>query len=353
MSTFTNISKKILPHTPFHTPSGRSSFSWVKSDDLKAYIEVGAAKTLLTIPAECFNELPGFLKGKDWVRIGATHGNPPAGSIDEFLQSITGGLSVASYVIPILDEFGIIEILKTRPMKVRFKNQETWRLWAYDPEWNDFRAYNTVEEWTNQITSEGAIKYLVNHVRKSVIDDFEPAYKAYIESGTGFFSMLRMLFPTIDFLGTLNKGHRGSQNAVAFIHDYLGRINERYTFIGDLVWYVFRHGLLHTQMPKVIQVGGTNIGWAITFNNNDHLNVVPQGKKPLNIYICPHQLYLDLINAIDHYIIDMSNEDKKDELLDNFKCGFIDMSRFYTTDEMEYLCKEGLLYLNEIISTHN
>jgi len=42
-----------------------------------------------------------------------------------------------------------------------------------------------------------------------------------------------------------------------------------------------------------------------------------------------------------------------DELLDSFKNGFINMSRFYTTDEMKYLCKKGLLHLNEIISIYN
>ena len=353
MSIYNKISDEVSPDALFQTPSRRSSFIYKKSSQSKVYLEVGDSRTKISIPSLCFDTLPEYLEGKGWVRIGATHGMPPQGSIDEYLQQLTGGLSVASYVLPILEELDIIEFNSTRPMKARYLGNTPWQLWAYDPRWNDFRPYDTIEEWKDDMDYEGAKKYLQRHIIKSVQDDFEPAYCAYVNSKTGYFSMLRMLFPFIDFLGSLYKGGRGQANAVAFIHEYLGRTNEKYRQIGDLMWYVFRHGLIHTHMPKVIFVGGKNIGWVITFINNDHLKISSEGLKPLNIYVCPQQLYLDLIEAINQYILDFNSIEKKETLLDNYKEGFTDMAKFYTTDEMRNRCNNGINYINNFISRIN
>jgi hypothetical protein len=353
MFIFNIIFNKVSPGSVFQTPSGRSSYTYRKSNRSKVYLEVGTSGTIISIPSQCFDNLPEYLDGKGWVRIGATHGIPPRGSIDEYLQQLTGGLSVASYVLPILEELDIIEIQKTRPMRARYIGDTPWQLWAYDPSWNDFRPYKTIEKWKENIDYNGAIQYLERHIKKSVQDDFEPAYNAYVNTGTGYFSMLRMLFPFIDFLGTLYKGNRGQANAVSFIQDYLGRINEKYKQIGDLMWYVFRHGLIHTHMPKVIFVGGKNIGWVITFRNKDHLKISSEGLKPLNIYVCPHQLYIDLLESINQYIMDFKIIENKEEMLDKFKEGFIDMAKFYTTQEMNNKCNDGINYLNDILPRNN
>jgi hypothetical protein len=39
--------------------------------------------------------------------------------------------------------------------------------------------------------------------------------------GKGFFGSLRIIFPTITFLGALYKGKDETDNAVAFMEDYL------------------------------------------------------------------------------------------------------------------------------------
>ena len=171
----------------------------------------------------------------------------------------------------------------------------------------------------------------------------------YIKGGGigGYFSLLRSLFPSITFLGTLYKGVDNSSNCVAFIKDYMGKINNQYNNIGDLIVLIFRHGLMHTQMPKVISVDGLNIGWVITYNDRDHLNVSTIGLKPINIYISPHQLYLDLLNALDFYMTDLTS---KPELLDNFKKGFLTMVLFYQEPEIEMNCKIGFEYLRSKIN---
>ena len=120
MSTFQEIRNKILVGTLFSTPSGRSTFFWSKSDELKVQIKIGSKKTLLTIPSDCFDKLPEFIMNKEWVLIGATHGTPPKGSVDEFLQQFSHGTSVASYVVPIFEKMGIIEVSKNQPKKIHW-----------------------------------------------------------------------------------------------------------------------------------------------------------------------------------------------------------------------------------------
>ena len=122
MDAYYEICDRIAPGTIIKTPSGRSEFKWVHSDILSVIIEVGKKENWLTIPSSCFEKLPGFLRGKCWVRIGATHGIPPENSVDAFLQQFTSGTSVASYVVPIFEKVGMIEILRRRPMRVRWIN---------------------------------------------------------------------------------------------------------------------------------------------------------------------------------------------------------------------------------------
>lgn len=84
-------------------------------------VEVGASKSSIFIPETCLNGIPDFLRGKGWVEIGATHQPPPPpkGSLDEYLQDFTGNISVASYVVPILERIKLVQVDRTSPSRVR------------------------------------------------------------------------------------------------------------------------------------------------------------------------------------------------------------------------------------------
>ena len=56
--------------------------------------------------------------------IGATHGRPPSGSFDEYLQQFTHGTSAASYVVPILEKIGLVQVDRKRPQKIRLVSEE-------------------------------------------------------------------------------------------------------------------------------------------------------------------------------------------------------------------------------------
>ena len=227
-------------------------------------------------------------------------------------------------------------------------NTHLWQIWGYDPVQDDFRPFDSIQAWESQIDRNGAVKYLKNHLKKSLINDFEPAYNVYVRDlrGIGYFALLRIIFPVIDFLGALYQGNSRSQNAVQYMKDYMSKYNENYKNIGDIIFLIFRHGLIHTQMPKVLLFDNVNIGWVITYNDSDHLVIGKRGLKPINIMIAPHQLYLDILNSIDDYIIDLLNENKTD-LLNNFKKGFIEMTIFYTKKGIMMNCNEGFSYLKK------
>jgi|GEM_PF-4664567 len=230
--------------------------------------------------------------------------------------------------------------------------QGSFEMWGYDQNTGDFREYATIDEWKNEITCKGAKRYLKEHLKKSLIDDFLPAYCSYIKSGSGFFALPRIIFPVIDFLGALYKGSNSSRNAYLFMRDYLGQVKREYTLYGDLIYYIYRHGLVHTQMPKIIKVKNTNIGWTITFDDVLHLNISPVGLKPFNVYLSPHQLFLDLCKAINIYISDFDDPTKRNDLLDKFKEGFIEMARVYDPNahiRFRRFCQMGLQNLRQRI----
>jgi hypothetical protein len=104
-------------------------------------------------------------------------------------------------------------------------------------------------------------------------------------------------------------------------------------------------------MPKVIKVNDINVGWVITFNNYSHLNVLKSGLKPLNIYINPYQLYIDFLQAIEQYKNDLRDPSKNEELLSNFKKGFMTMGKFYIENEIQgkQNYQTGFAYLKNIM----
>lgn len=119
------IMSKLAEGTQLETPSKRRPFKILRIDSSGVVVEVGASKTPIPIPANCLNGIPDFLRGKGWVEIGATHQPPapPRGSLDEYLQDYTRNISVASYVVPILERILLVEVDRTSPAKVRLSNR--------------------------------------------------------------------------------------------------------------------------------------------------------------------------------------------------------------------------------------
>lgn len=101
------------------TPSGRASFTLYHIDRSRVMIRTGKKGSIISIPAQCFEDIPNYLKNKGWVGIGATHGYSDEETLDKFVKSYTKGTSAASYVAPILEICNIIEIDRGRPAEIK------------------------------------------------------------------------------------------------------------------------------------------------------------------------------------------------------------------------------------------
>ena len=101
------------------SPSGRATFEIYHIDADRVMIKTGKKETIISIPASCFEDAPKFLRSRGWVRIGAIHGPSDENTFDFFVKQYMYGTSVASYVAPILEMSGIVEIDRTRPAKIK------------------------------------------------------------------------------------------------------------------------------------------------------------------------------------------------------------------------------------------
>jgi len=191
----------------------------------------------------------------------------------------------------------------------------------------DDLSLSTIKNWEKKFTYSSAQKYLRNHLLKSLEDDFPVALEVFKKRNIGFFALPRIIFPYITFLGTLYKGEDKSRHALEFMSDYMGRVAPEYKFLTGIYYVGYRHGLMHTNMPKIFAFGKRKFGWRISYakattnNRTDFLN------NSLLLY--PELFFEDLRKAINHYINDFSNPKKKLRLFNNFKKGFIEMAKIH------------------------
>jgi len=118
MQVMDRILSKIPPGTVLKTPSGRASFEVEHVDSGGVMLRVGDGWPIYA-PKDCWEGIPDFLRGRGWVLIGATHGEPPHGSLDDYLQQFTHGTSAASYVAPILERILLVKVDRRKPSKIR------------------------------------------------------------------------------------------------------------------------------------------------------------------------------------------------------------------------------------------
>lgn len=141
------------------------------------------------------------------------------------------------------------------------------------------------------------------------------------------FALPRILFPYITFLGTLYKGEDKTESALAFMQEYMGRVAESYKDLSGLYYVGYRHGLLHTNMPKLFAFAGDYIGWWVSFANSTESNRTDFLKGGKVFY--PDLFYKDLCKAINLYIKDFNDPKKQNVMFSNFKKGFVEMAKLY------------------------
>lgn len=106
------------------TPARNKEFTVEHIAEAEIVLLIGKGRET-TLPAECLNGIPNFLKGKDWVEIGAIHDyNCKPGSLEDYINnSKPEKTSVGNYVASILEHTGIVDIDRTLPSKVKLSDE--------------------------------------------------------------------------------------------------------------------------------------------------------------------------------------------------------------------------------------
>lgn len=117
MSIFEKIRRSIQPGEIFYTPSKEVPFSVATIDAENVTFNVGE-KSKIKVPSECWNGISHHLRDRGWVRIGAVHDTASEGTLEAYLDRYVQSSS-SSYVVPVLEHIGAVEVRRSRPAKVR------------------------------------------------------------------------------------------------------------------------------------------------------------------------------------------------------------------------------------------
>jgi hypothetical protein len=162
--------------------------------------------------------------------------------------------------------------------------------------------------------------YLLDDLKNSVINDIKPCLNLASQFG-GYFAVPRLVLSYIDYLGTLYRSGHG-----AFLEKVFGNIDSNYKTYGRLFWEIYRNGLIHRYEPSILRNSGQEITWlvhkgdrqALLQNGLQLIHLRPQKintqnwKQPISIKC----LYYDLLDAIDHYALLVS---QNFHIEDNFR----------------------------------
>lgn len=159
------------------------------------------------------------------------------------------------------------------------------------------------------------LKELIDSIHYDIIDVLY--YQSKISEG-GYHSIPRNIFSYLDYMGSLCYDERGStENAVKYIENSMGYVNEEYKEYGRLIYVMWRHGTIHEFGPKILRESenGPLIGWTTnkTFeqhNRRCHLKTYKcYGEdKQYSIVINLFQLTEDLILSINKLISDIKSD---------------------------------------------
>jgi hypothetical protein len=122
LSIFNKILTEMHEGMILHTPVKRKLFE-IKSIEADVLVFYVGAKTLIPIPRAIWDDIPKFLGGQGWVRIGAKYDVASKGTLQEFIDNHpsrgTQHSSDANYVASVLEYLKIAEVDHRTPSEIR------------------------------------------------------------------------------------------------------------------------------------------------------------------------------------------------------------------------------------------
>jgi hypothetical protein len=118
-SVQTAILTAIPPGTQLPTPTGRAQFVVSEHASHGLIILLGPKRTSTTLSWQCLEGIPVFLRGRDWIRVGANRDvNNRDLTLDGYLKGCVKR-QTADYVAVVLQRAGIVELDPAVPARVR------------------------------------------------------------------------------------------------------------------------------------------------------------------------------------------------------------------------------------------
>jgi hypothetical protein len=174
------------------------------------------------------------------------------------------------------------------------------------------------------------LERLIKNTMQVVFEKMSDEYGLLYEF---IYSALLLIFVHIDLLGRLYAGSSSNKNttknAILFMREYLGRVDERYKEVSGLLYHALRHGIVHLFTSKRIKLkNGEELDFSFTTHNKKikYLSLTKSKEKEItgSAVICRmsihvSQLYKDLLLAIDEYADDIAHNQ---EISDKFQKSF-------------------------------
>ena len=109
----------VTPGEPLQTPTGRGTFSVTRYTTDGLVLLLGAKEAWTPLPWAAVEEIPDFLRGRAWVRIGSTYSTYAIeGTLDAHLKRFTAR-ATGGWVAVVLERAGVLEIDRSAPARVK------------------------------------------------------------------------------------------------------------------------------------------------------------------------------------------------------------------------------------------
>jgi hypothetical protein len=115
------IRTAIAPRDILATPSGRGHFTVARYTADMLVLLLGEKEAWTPLPWRALEEIPDFLRGRDWVLIGSVYSTDShPGSLDEHLKSYLKR-ATAGWVAAVLEKAAVITIDRSRPARIKLR----------------------------------------------------------------------------------------------------------------------------------------------------------------------------------------------------------------------------------------
>jgi hypothetical protein len=213
--------------------------------------------------------------------------------------------------------------------KKKGKSRKRKRVYGFNVANPNAPLFTSQTAWKAQMTADGAKSYLADHLRTQLTREVPVVIESFKQANqnapyqAGFFAVARLIFPAISFLGCLYKGSDTTRHSIQFLERYA---DPKYRKLAPAIFVMYRHGLIHTAMPKIIERDDKQaIGWHLTLDNPAIHMTIEKHPMVWNIVISLKDLYEDVLRALDGYVLEFDGP-KKNVMLNRFKRGYLKMA---------------------------